>query len=219
MPRPDRPMALRKQPGPARSGAGVGFCRRRPGQDRDGFGKARANRPATAGPSVLPSVASSYAEEAGAAVQVLGHYRTAQASFLAAWPRRLGRSGQLAQEQAQATRVRILSITEAFAGHALLRHAEPLSKASGRAVAAIRDWQAETDASPFDEAIKDVPTGRTRMWPRQSEPRLPPARPALRCSFADRRAAPPRRGRDRRWRGRRRRLVLLIGPSCAGAAA
>lgn len=110
--------------------------------------------PAAPPVSVPVYVPSSHAEDAGALLfRTLGHYRTAQASFLGARPRRLGRVRvSPAQEQAQATLVRMLSITEAFTGDTLLRHAEPLARASRHlvavavyddaAVAAVRDWQA-----------------------------------------------------------------------------
>lgn len=100
-------------------------------------------------------VPSSHAEDAGTLLfRTLGHYRTAQAGIRTATrPRRLGRVlVSPAQEQAQATLVRMLSITEGFTGGTLLRHAEPLARVSRHAVAvavyddaavaAVRDWQA-----------------------------------------------------------------------------
>lgn len=104
-------------------------------------------------------VPSSHAEDAAALLfRTLGHYRTAQAAMRAATrPRRLRRVPvNPAQEQAQATLVRMLSITEGFTGDTLLRHAEPLARASPHAVAfavyddaaiaAVRDWQAMRSA-------------------------------------------------------------------------
>jgi len=104
-------------------------------------------------------VPSSHAEDAAALLfRTLGHYRTAQAAMRTATrPRRLRRVPvNPAQEQAQATLVRMLSITEGFTGDTLLRHAEPLARASPHAVAfavyddaaiaAVRDWQAMRSA-------------------------------------------------------------------------
>lgn len=100
-------------------------------------------------------VPSSHADGARALLnRTLGHYRMAQAAMRpAARPRRLGRVlTDPAQEQSQATLVRMLSITEGFTGDTLLRHAEPLARTSFHAVAvavyddaaiaAVRDWSA-----------------------------------------------------------------------------
>lgn len=105
-------------------------------------------------PAVPAPVPSQQAEDSRALLlRTVGHYRTAQAAMpIRSRPRRLGLlRADPAQEQAQATLVRLMSITEAFTGDTLLRHAEPLAKASPHAVAvavyddaavaAVRDWQ------------------------------------------------------------------------------
>ncbi len=119
--------------------------------------------PAPAGPvaasPVAPFVPSRHAEDAAALLlRTVGHYRLAQAAIpLATRPRRLGRVPvDRAQEQAQATLVRLMSITEAFTADTLLRHAEPHARPSlhavalavydDAAIAAIRDWQAMNSA-------------------------------------------------------------------------
>lgn len=105
------------------------------------------------------AVPSREAEDAGALLmRTVGHYRTAQASIPdRRGPRRLGLPAPSpSQERAQATLVRLMSITEAYTADTLLRHAEPSAAGSGHpvavavyddaAVAAVRDWRNMRDA-------------------------------------------------------------------------